>query len=207
VRDKERLTDPRIIDPAVGGTVVRKLFAFIVMTLDGYHAGQHQEFDWPNVDEEFEEFSVRQLNDIGLLVFGRATYEGMAAFWPTELAAAEAAQITEFMNSVPKVVISNSLTTADWNNTTVISGDVSAAVTELRGRPGKDIAVFGSSNLTASLLDQNLVDELRVMVHPVLLGGGHSLLAGLSRRVHLELQRTTTFRSGNVLLCYRPISN
>jgi dihydrofolate reductase len=207
VRDKERLTDPRIIDPAVGGTVVRKLFAFIVMTLDGYHAGQHQEFDWPNVDEEFEEFSVRQLNDIGLLVFGRATYEGMAAFWPTELAAAEAAQITEFMNSVPKVVISNSLTTADWNNTTVISGDVSAAVTELKERPGKDIAVFGSSNLTASLLDQNLVDELRVMVHPVLLGGGHSLLAGLSRRVHLELQRTTTFRSGYVLLCYRPISN
>jgi dihydrofolate reductase len=80
-------------------------------------------------------------------------------------------------------------------------------VTELKERPGKDIAVFGSSNLTASLLDQNLVDELRVMVHPVLLGSGHSLLAGLSRRVHLELQRTTTFRSGNVLLCYRPISN
>ena len=185
---------------------MRKLIAFIVMTLDGYHEGPNQEFDWPNVDEEFDEFSVSQLNDIGLLVFGRATYEGMAAFWPTELAAAESPQITEFMNSVPKVVVSNSLRSADWNNTTLVTGDVSQAVAELKNQPGKDIAVFGSSTLTASLLEEDVVDELRVMVNPVLLGAGHSLVAGLTRRVQLELQRSTTFRSGNVLLCYRPIS-
>jgi dihydrofolate reductase len=186
---------------------MRKLFAFIVTTLDGYHEGPNQEFDWPNVDEEFDEFSVSQLNDIGLLVFGRATYEGMAAFWPTESAAAEAPEITEYMNSIPKVVISNSLTAADWSNTTLVTGDVSQAVAELKKQPGRDIAVFGSSTLTASLLEQNLVDELRVMVHPVLLGAGHSLVAGLTRRVQLELQRTATFHSGNVLLCYRPVSS
>jgi dihydrofolate reductase len=163
---------------------MRKLFSFIVMTLDGYHEGPNQEFDWPNVDEEFDEFSVSQLNDIGMLVFGRATYEGMAAFWPTELAAAESPEITEFMNSIPKVVISNSLTTAEWNNTTLIKGDVSEVVGALKDQPGKDIAVFGSSTLTASLLDQDLLDELRVMVHPVLLGAGHSLLAGLTSRVN-----------------------
>jgi dihydrofolate reductase len=185
---------------------MRKLFAFIVTTLDGYHEGPNREFDWPNVDEEFDEFSVSQLNDIGLLVFGRATYQGMAAFWSTELAAAESREITEFMNSIPKIVISNSLTTADWNNTTLVTGDVPEAVAELKKQQGKDIAVFGSSMLTAGLLEQNLVDELRVMVNPVLLGAGHSLVAGLTRRVQLELRRTTTFRSGNVLLCYRPVS-
>ncbi|HEY9377420.1 MAG TPA: hypothetical protein VIQ02_10025, partial [Jiangellaceae bacterium] len=63
---------------------MRKLFAFITITLDGYHEGPNQEFDWPNVDDEFYEFSISQLNDIGLLVFGRATYEGMAGYWPTE---------------------------------------------------------------------------------------------------------------------------
>jgi dihydrofolate reductase len=185
---------------------VRKLFSFIVMTLDGYHEGPNQEFDWPNVDDEFDEFSLSQLNDIGLLMFGRATYEGMAAFWPTELAATESPEITEFMNSLPKVVFSNSLTSANWSNTTLAVGDLSETVSQLKEQPGKDIAVFGSSNLTVSLLELNLIDELRVMVHPVVLGAGHSMLAGLTSRVTLELQRTMTFRSGNVLLCYRPVT-
>jgi dihydrofolate reductase len=185
---------------------VRKLFAFSVMTLDGYHEGPNREFDWPNVDDEFYEFSVSQLNDIGLLMFGRATYEGMAAYWPTEQAATDSPQIADYMNLLPKVVFSNSLSAADWRNTTLVTGDVSRAVAELKDQPGKDIAVFGSSNLTVSLLAQNLVDELRVMVNPVLLGAGHSLFSGLAKRVQLELQRTMTFRSGNVLLCYRPVA-
>lgn len=79
------------------------------------------------------------------------------------------------------------------------------ALGELKKQPGKDIAVFSSSNLTVTLLEQNLVDELRVMVNPVLLGAGRSLFTGLSTRVRPELQRTTIFHSGNVLLCYRPI--
>jgi dihydrofolate reductase len=187
--------------------LVRKLFSFITVTLDGYHEGPNQEFDWPNVDDEFYEFSISQLRDIGLLVFGRATYEGMAAYWPTESAIADSPEIAEFMNSLPKVVVSNSLTTADWNNTTLVTGDLPNALAALKEQPGKDIAVFGSSNLTASLLAQDLVDELRVMVNPVLLGAGHSLLAGLASRVRLELEWTTTFRSGNVLLCYRPVSD
>jgi dihydrofolate reductase len=185
---------------------VRKLFAFITITLDGYHEGPNQEFDWPNVDDEFYEFSISQLNDIGLLVFGRATYEGMAGYWPTESAVADSPEIAEFMNSLPKVVVSTSLTSADWNNTALVTGDVSEAVAKLKEQPGKHIAVFGSSNLTARLLELNLVDELRVMVNPVLLGAGHSVVAGLTSRVKLELHRTTTFRSGNVLLCYRPIT-
>jgi dihydrofolate reductase len=82
---------------------------------------------------------------------------------------------------------------------------VAEAITELKEQPGRDLALFGSPTLTASLIEQGLVDELRVMVQPILLGAGKSLFAALSRRVQVELQRTTVFHSGNVLLTYRPV--
>lgn len=183
---------------------MRKLFSFMVITLDGYTEGPNGEFDWPNVDDEFNEFAVSQLNDIGALLFGRTTYEGMAGYWPTAAARADDPVVADFMNRIPKVVFSSSLEKADWENTTLVGGDVAEAVTELKRQPGKDLAVFGSSDLTVSLLERGLVDELRVMVNPVLLGAGRSLFAGLRERVRLTRGRTTAFSSGNVLLCYRP---
>jgi dihydrofolate reductase len=105
---------------------------------------------------------------------------------------------------VPKVAVSATLERADWNNTTLVSDDLAEYVKELKERPGKEIAMFGSVRLTASLLELGLVDELRVMVFPVLLGEGVSMFSTLNGRVPLELWRTTTFRSGNVLLVYRP---
>jgi dihydrofolate reductase len=183
---------------------VRKLLSFMVTTLDGYHEGPNHEFDWPNVDEEFYEFAISQLNDIDTLLFGRATYEGMAGYWPSPAAREGDPAVAGFMNAVRKVVFSTTLPSAEWENTTLVSGDAAAAIKELKGQPGKDLAVFGSSRLTVSLLEQGLVDELRVMVMPVLLGAGHSLFSGLKHRVSLKLARTETFSSGNTLLVYRP---
>ncbi len=180
------------------------LFSFIVTSLDGFDEGPEGSFDWPAVDDEFIEFSNSQLRDIGVLVFGRKTYEVMAAFWPTDLAR-DFPETADFMNALPKVVFSSSLSSADWNNTTLASGDLVREIGELKGKPGKDIAVFGSAHLTAELIAAGLVDELRILVAPVLVNKGRSLLGALSSRVNLELLRTTTFKSGNVLLCYRPI--
>jgi dihydrofolate reductase len=177
----------------------------MVMTLDGYHEGPNHEFDWPNVDDEFNEFAISQLNDIDVLLFGRATYEGMASYWPTPAAQEGDPLVAGFMNRVPKIVFSTTLPSADWENTTLVSGDVAPAISELKAQPGKNLAMFGSSNLTVSLLEQGLVDEIRVMVMPVLLGAGNSLFGGLKDRLHLKLARATTFSSGNVLLHYRPI--
>lgn len=183
---------------------MRKLFAFIVTSLDGYFEGPNHEFDWPNVDDEFLEFSVSQLDDIGVLVFGRITFEGMAAYWPSEEAWAGSPAIAERMNSLPKIAVSTTLERADWQNSTLIGGDVSTRLTELKAQPGKDMAIFGSPTLTASLLEAGLVDELRIMVHPILLGAGRSVLSRLTKRVPLRLLRTTVFGSGNVLLVYAP---
>jgi dihydrofolate reductase len=186
---------------------MRKLFSFMVVTLDGFYEGPNQEFDWPNVDDEFNEFAVRQMNDIDTLLFGRVTYEGMASYWPTPAAVEGDPLVAGYMNSVPKIVYSATLDTADWQNTTLVKGDAVQSVGELKQKPGKDLALFGSPHLTVSLLEHGLVDELRVMVNPILLGGGKSLFTGLKDRVRLHLQTSTTFSSGNVLLCYRPVAN
>jgi dihydrofolate reductase len=135
-------------------------------------------------------------------MFGRETYELMAAYWPT--ATEDDPEVIEFMNSVQKVAVSTTLERADWTNTTLVSDNLAENVKELKERPGKEIAMFGSVRLTASLLELGLVDELRVMVFPILLGNGASMFSTLNGRVTLELWRTTTFRSGNVLLVYRP---
>jgi dihydrofolate reductase len=185
---------------------MRKLISFMVTTLDGYYEGPNQEFDWPNVDDEFNEFAIRQINDIDTLLFGRVTYEGMASYWPTPEAAEFDPLIAGLMNDMPKVVYSSTLGEATWHNTTLVKDDATAAVAELKQQPGKDLALFGSPALTVSLLEAGLVDELRVMVNPILLGDGRSLFTTLSRRVPLELTTSTTFSSGNVLLCYRPVS-
>jgi dihydrofolate reductase len=176
----------------------------MVVTLDGYYEGPNGEFDWPNVDDQFNEFAISQLNDIDTLVFGRVTYEGMASYWPTPAAVEGDPAVADRMNSIPKIVFSATLDTTDWENTTLIKGNVADAITELKQQPGKALAIFGSPHLTVSLLEQGLVDELRVMVHPILLGAGKSLFAGLNHRVPVTLETTTAFSSGNVLLSYRP---
>lgn len=183
---------------------MRKLISFMVVTLDGYYEGPNGEFDWPNVDDEFFEFSISQLNDIDTLLFGRVTYGGMASYWPTPAALESDPEVADRMNTIRKIVFSTTLDTADWQNTTLVKENVAETVLKLKQEPGKYLAVFGSPSLTVSLLQQGLVDELRVMVNPILLGAGKSLFRTLQDRVPLELRQTTTFSSGNVLLTYRP---
>jgi dihydrofolate reductase len=183
---------------------MRKLYSFIVVSLDGFYEGPNGEFDWPNVDEEFNEFAIGQINDTDLLLFGRRTYEGMASYWPTEAARQDDPMVAELMNTVPKIVVSTSLASADWNNTMVVRGDVAEEITKLKQQPGKSIAIFGSPTLTVSLIEMGLVDELRLMVNPIALGDGHSLFRTAKERLRVELRQTRTFSSGNVLLTYRP---
>ena len=184
---------------------MRPIYAFIVQTVDGYYEGPNGEFDWPNVDDEFNEFAIGQINDIDTLLFGRTTYEGMAEYWPTPAAIEDDPAIADLMNTIPKIVFSSTLDRADWQNTRLVKEGVAETIAELKQQPGKDLAFFGSPTLTASLIEQGLVDELRVMVHPILLGAGKSLFSALSRRVPVELLRTTVFHSGNVMLVYRPV--
>jgi dihydrofolate reductase len=128
----------------------------------------------------------------------------MASYWPTEEALADDPVVAKLMNAIPKVVFSTTLAGADWNNTRLVRENVVDEVNQLKQRPGKDLAIFGSVELTANFLKLGLIDELRIMVHPIILGAGHSLLAGIGTRVPVTLTGTKVFESGNVMLHYRP---
>jgi dihydrofolate reductase len=183
---------------------MRKLFSFLVATVDGYYEGPNGEFDWPVVDEEFNEFAVQQLDEADTLLFGRVTYQQMAGYWPTPAAEEDDPKVTAKMNSLPKIVVSRTLDKAEWANTRLIKDDVAEELTKLKQQPGKDMAILGSSDLTVSLLQMGLIDELRIMVNPVVLGDGKSLFRTAGDRISLKLLKTRPFSSGNVLLYYQP---
>lgn len=179
-----------------------KLFVFNMMSVDGYFAGPNGGLDWHNVDEEFQEFAIEQLQEIETILFGRVTYEMMAAFWSSEEAKRTDPIVAGYMNDLPKIVVSHDLETADWHNTSTITSDVKGQITALKKRTAKSIAILGSAKLTVSLLNMGLIDELRVMVNPVILGTGKALFAGIDTQAKLTLTSSRAFQSGNVLLCY-----
>jgi dihydrofolate reductase len=126
----------------------------------------------------------------------------MAGYWPT--ATGNDQVVTLKMNTLPKFVFSRTLERAEWNNTRVIREDAAEEILKLKKERGKDLALFGSANLLSTLGQTGLIDEYRIMVNPILLGGGTPLFQGVSRRMGLKLISSNTYRSGNVLLCYRP---
>ena len=184
---------------------MRKMFSFMMASADGYHAGPGGALDWHHVDREFSQFALAQLRGAGTLVFGRVTYEGMAAFWPTPAGEQSDPDVAKAMNTTPKIVISRTLAQVTWAGTQVISTHAEEELAKLKQQPGQDIVIPGSSTLTASLLQTSLLDELRTMVNPVILGQGRSLFAGAGR-TNLKLLKTHQFTSGNVLLYYQPIT-
>ncbi len=184
---------------------MRKMLSFMITSADGYHADPGQALDWQAIDEEFSQFALAQLRDAGTPVFGRVTYELMAAFWPTPARESDP-DVANAMNTTPKIVISRTLAQAGWPGTQVISSHAEEELAKLKQQPGKDIVIPGSSTLTAGLLQTGLLDELRIMVNPVILGQGRSLFAGAAK-TSLQLLTTRQFTSGNVLFRYQPITH
>lgn len=172
----------------------------MMVTLDGYFEGKDHDISWHNVDEEFDTFANKQLDEADTLVFGHRTYELMADFWPTQEAKEVAPGTARRMNSFKKVVFSGQVFTPTWEPTTALS-DVQA-LKDLKQQPGKSIAVLGSSNLAVSLLAAGLIDEVRIMINPVIIGAGTPLFEGINQRTPFTLTSTRTFKNGNVLLCY-----
>jgi len=179
---------------------MRKLIVWEIMTLDGYFEGSkpweidYHEWVW---GEELERFSLEQAKEVGWLLFGRRTYEGMAAYWSKAKG-----DIAEFMNSVPKVVFSNTLETATWNNTRLVKGRAEDEVVRLKAAIGKDLFIFGSAELADSLTKQSLIDEYRIGLSPLVLGCGNPLFKPNDHRMRLTLLEARPMRSGVVLLRY-----
>ena len=177
---------------------------FNLVTLDGYFEGLNREIDWHNVDDEFNEFAIEQLNSTDLLLFGRITYELMASYWPTETAIKNDPIVAGKMNSLPKIVFSKTLSSVEWNNTRLVKENVAEEVLKRKQQPGNDMFIFGSADLSITFIKHGLIDEYRIIVNPVVLGSGIPLFKGIDRKLNLKLIKTRAFKSGNVLLYYKP---
>jgi len=175
-----------------------------MITLDGFFEGPNGEIDWHRVDEEFNEFAIEQVNAADGILFGRVTYQMMERYWPTPSAIADDPIIAEKMNTIPKYVFSRTLETASWSNTTLLKGEPAAEIKQLKQAPGKDLLVFGSANLAASLIQCDCIDEYRIMVNPIIIGSGRPLFENVHESVALKLVKTRAFRNGNILLTYQP---
>jgi len=183
---------------------MRSLKSFIVTSLDGFYEGPNGELDWMTVDEEFNDFAVRQLDEAATLGFGRLTHEHMAAYWSTEQAKANDPAITSRMNDMEKLVFSTTVTEVDWSHTSVIRGEAIDLLPAIEPAAGGTLLVLGSAQLTANFIHAGLLDELRIMVCPIVLGQGRSPFEDLQDRISLLPLSVRQFDSGNLLLTYRP---
>jgi dihydrofolate reductase len=184
-----------------------KLISQMMMSVDGYFEGANGELDWHNVDEDYNEYAAALLRSVDAIVFGRLTYRLLEDYWTTEQAAKNDPFIAEKINELPKFVFSNTLHHVEWHNAALVKGDPAQEIRKLKQQFGKDLAILGSANLVSSLTKLGLIDEYQIMVNPVVLGEGVPLFQGLHERLNLEWTGTKTFRSGNVLLTYRPRSS
>jgi dihydrofolate reductase len=149
--------------------------------------------------EEGDRFKLDEALEAKALLLGRVTYEGFAAAWPSM-----GGELADKFNSMPKYVVSSTLEEAEWNNSTVLNGDVLEEVSKLRQGPDGDIVVHGSAQLVQTLVEHDLVDELRLMVFPVVLGTGKRLFGNTSDKRRLRLADSKTVGDGIAILIYEP---
>jgi len=181
---------------------VKKVIFQMSVSLDGYVEGPNREIDWHIVDDEFNQFAVETLEAAEVLIMGRTNYELMAGFWPH--ADDEHAAVRDLMNGKPKLVFSSTLKETPWQNSRLATGSITEEVSRLKQAPGDGLLWVGGSTLAASFLNLGLIDEIRLILTPILLGGGNAVFNGITRRHPLRLVSTRSFRSGNVLLVYVP---
>jgi dihydrofolate reductase len=151
--------------------------------------------------DEGDKFKLDETLSSEALLLGRKTYEGFAAAWPSRT---DEVGFADKFNSMPKYVVSSTLENPEWNNTTVLKGDPVEEVSKLRQRPGGDIVVHGSAQLVQTLLEHDLVDELRLMIYPVVLGTGKRLFGETSDKKHLRLTDSKTVGDGITTCIYEP---
>jgi dihydrofolate reductase len=188
---------------------MRRVIVSNLMSLDGFIAAPGKDISWFGPGPEFFAYAQDMLRNAGLLLFGRVTYELMVGYWPQPQAMNDDPVVAKFMNELPKWVFSETLKEVpwgDWGNAR-LSADPAGTVQKLKAEPGRDMVILGSGSLVSALTPYGLIDEYRIMVAPVIVGGGTPEFQGLSKRVNLKLTGTKTFDSRLVMLTYHPEKN
>jgi dihydrofolate reductase len=181
---------------------MRKVIASEIVSLDGV-VESPEKWHFPYFNDQMGEAIGAAMAASDAMLLGRVTYEEFAAFWPSQ--SSDDQETTDYMNNTPKFVVSKTLEVPlEWNNSTLIKGDVAEEITKLKQQPGKDISITGSPTLVRSLLEEDLLDELRLMVHPIVVGSGKRLFEDVGDQKALKLVDSKPFSTGVLYLTYQP---
>ncbi|GAC1634901.1 MAG: dihydrofolate reductase family protein [Candidatus Acidiferrum sp.] len=184
---------------------MRPLIAFLTTSVDGFFADAGRDMSWAHKsDPEWLEFVSGNASGGGTLLFGRVTYEMMIRYWPTPMAKRQNPVVAEGMNSAPKIVFSQTLKEATWQNTKLIKSDLAGEVHKLKQQEGTGMCILGSGTIVTQLAEARLIDELQIVVSPILLGKGKTPFETLKKRLPLKLLKTRAFTNGNVIHYYGP---
>jgi dihydrofolate reductase len=185
---------------------MRKLMVFNSMSLDGFIADGNGDMTWAHKqDEEWNSFVAGNASGDAVLVFGRRTYDMMAGYWPTPMAAQNSPVVAKRMNELRKIVFSRTMVEASWQNTTLVKGELAFEMKQLKEQPGAGLVILGSASIVAQLSDARLIDEYQIAMNPVVLGGGKSMFDGVREKLPLKLTRSRSFQNGNLFLTYKPV--
>jgi dihydrofolate reductase len=180
---------------------MRKVTAGLFVSLDGV-VESPEKWHFPYFNDEMGEAVGAAISSSDAMLLGRVTYQEFAAYWPG--VSSEDEPFATHMNNTPKYVVSKTLDKAEWNNSTLISGNVAEEITKLKQQPSKNIGITGSATLVQSLLQDDLFDELGLMIHPVVVGSGKRLFQEGGGPKGLKLVDSMTFSTGVVSLTYQP---
>jgi len=196
----------------------RKIVVFDRISADGYFSAADGALDWAVPDADLDRGAAGKLGDSDTMLFGRRTYDMFESFWPHVLKdpatapdphnpgrhTPEMRSLAEWINAAKKIVFSKTRGEVSWTNSELRRDIVPREIEALKAQPRKTIMLFGSGSVVSRLSELGLIDEYQLVVCPVLLGGGRSLVSGMAGRVSLELLEARPFPSGNVMLRFAP---
>jgi dihydrofolate reductase len=186
-----------------------KLVSFMHLSLDGFAADTQHQLNFFTYDTDLQQYADKAVQTVGTAIYGRTTYQLMESFWPQILKNPQAAEReklhAEWVQQIPKIVCSQSLQSADWNNTRLIRSDVHEEFLRLKQQPGKDLVIFGSPGLTAYLMNMQLIDEFKFTIHPIILGTGLHVFSNNKQRHQLQLLEMEKMPSGVITAHYTQV--
>jgi dihydrofolate reductase len=190
---------------------MRKIIFFINMSLGGFIAGPNGEMDWIASDDEIWDDFIALQNTADTALYGRVNYQGAEGYWQSgavqQATSKGEVEHAQWLAQATRIVFSRTLEQVAWPDTRIINGHITEEITELKQQPGKNMILFGGADIAANFAEQSLIDEYRIYVNPVVLGGGKPLFRANEDKLNLKLLETKTFRSGVVALRYAPAEN
>ena len=185
---------------------MRKVIVDAIISLDGYYTSLNNEIDWFGFSKEEIEWSIQILRRVDTMLYGRVTYQEFREFWPKASPSPDGfdAEIIGKLNGLMKVVFSRSITEVPWGPAVLIRENPVEAVSKFKKENGGDMVIVGSGTLVSSLVANDMIDEYRIRIRPIILGSGKPLFVDKKRRHKLKLVSASKFLNGVVALHYEP---